>query len=98
MSVERSDLAPRGGIGTLAAMLATVLLAFLVVGGFLAALGGLREPTPRAPAPRPAPMLQASERHDRATVEARAIRNLRAGLPIEVAMRRTAAAGWDAQP
>lgn len=97
MNVERSDLSSRGIMWTLVAVLATVVLAFLVVGGFLADLGGLREATPRAPSPRAAPMLQANERRDRAIIEARAMARLNAGVPIEAAMHRTAAAGWDAQ-
>lgn len=97
MNVERSDLSSRGIMWTLVAVLATVVLAFLLVGGFLAALGGLREATSPAPSPRAAPMLQASERRDRAMIEARARARLNAGVPIEAAMRRTAAAGWDTQ-
>lgn len=101
MSVERSDIPPRLGAWTLAGVPVLVGIACAAVAAFLAVPGGLREAAPHRPAPRAAPMLQASERSDRIAIEARATANLRGargGIPIDEAMRRTAAAGWDAQP
>lgn len=98
MKAEPTDIQPRKAAWTLAAVLATVLIAIGLVAGFLALQGGLREPRPHPPQPRAAPMLQTSEPADRAAIEARAIARLHSGTTIDEAMRRTAAASWDAAP
>lgn len=98
MRVERSDVPPRAAAWTLAGVLGLVALALGIVAGFLALNGGLREARPRPPAPRPGPMLEVSERFDRAAIEARARARLQHDARIEQAMRGAAASGWDAQP
>ena len=98
MKAEPTGIQPRKGAWTLAAVLATVLIAIGLVAGFLALQGGLREPPPHPPQRRAAPVLQTNEAADRAAIEARATARLHSGTAIDEAMRQTAAAGWDAAP
>jgi hypothetical protein len=98
---ERADVAPKAAWWTLAAVIGTVALVCLGVAGLFAVFGNLRQGTPAPPRATGAPMLQTREGADRAAIEARARARLggrEGGMPIDEAMRRTAAAGWDAAP
>jgi hypothetical protein len=98
---ERADVDPKAAWLTLGVVIGTVALVCLGVAGLFGLFGSLRQTHPTAPAAIAAPMLQTREDADRKRIEARALARLRGkdgGVPIDEAMRRTVAAGWDATP
>jgi len=96
---EASDIDPRAAGLTIGAVALIVVIVALGVTGLFRAWGAIRQPPSPPPAGVAGPRLQVDERADRAAIEARARARLegkRGGVPIEQAMRDTAAAGWDA--
>jgi hypothetical protein len=98
-AVEPADLNVTGARWTIAALVGVVALVLAGVAALLLAFGSLRGLVAGRPVTPAGPRLQTDERADRAAVEARSQARLAGrtgGLPIDEAMRRTAALGWDA--
>lgn len=98
--VETADVDVRGVGLAIAGIAALVVVGALAAAAFLWTQGSIREPPALMPqTAAPAPALQTNERNDRQAIEARARARLAGrdgGVPIGLAIRRTAALGWDA--
>lgn len=97
---EEADVSPRAASLTIGAVAAIVIIVALGVAGLLWHFGTLHQPPSQRSIAPAGPRLETDERADRAAIEARAKARLAGksgGIPIEQAMRETAAAGWDQQ-
>lgn len=95
---EEADVSPKAASLTIGAVAAIVIIVALGVAGLLWHFGTLHQPPSQRSIAPAGPRLETDERADRAAIEARAKARLAGksgGIPIEQAMRETAAAGWD---
>lgn len=96
---EESDVNPVAAGLTLGTVVALIIIGCAAVAAMLLWFGAMRDSAPERIAISGAPALQIDERADRAEIEGRGRARLQGktgGSPVEEAMRRTMAAGWDA--
>lgn len=98
-AVETRDLDAKGAAWTIAGLAGLVLFVGAGVAGLFLSFGSMRQAAPSRPVTPSGPHLQTDERADLAAITVRARARLEGkggGVPIEEAMRQTAAEGWDA--